>query len=168
MRAVDYVGTRKEFAADNLAVVGLGDDALPAVLAAAADTRIRSVAVAGYFHSFVSQMWAMTPQGKDLRNAWNDAQLTGRLNTPDYEVDLGSVIPHALSIMDVPDILALVAPRKVLFCQVRDAKSQGAEALGARFREVVGAAGGNWIRYAPDRSLDGQFLREWLLGGGTP
>ncbi len=168
MRAVDYVGTRKELATGNLAVVGLGDDALPALLAGAADARIRSVAVAGYFHSFVSQMRAMASQGKDMRNAWNDAQLTGRLNTPDYEVDFGSVIPHVLSVMDVPDILVVIAPRQVLFCQAPDAKSPGAEALAVRFRQVVGAAGGDWIQYAPDRSLDGRFLREWLLGGGTP
>lgn len=168
MRAVDYVGTRKELATDSLAVVGLGDDALPTLLAAATDARIRSVAVAGYFHSFVSQMRAMASQAKDMRNDWNDAQLTGRLHTPDYEVDFGSVIPRVLSVVDVPDILALVAPRKVLFCQAQDARFAGAEPLAARFRKVVEAAGRNWIQYAPDRSLDGQLLREWLLGGGAP
>ena len=167
MRAVDYVGTRKELAADNLSVVGLGDDALPALLAAAADTRIRSLALAGYVHSFVAQMQTMATEGKDWKNGWNDAQLTGRLNTPEYAVDFGSVIPRALTSVDVPDILALVAPRKVLFCQAHDAQAPNAETLRVRFRQVLKAAGGNWIRYAPDQPLDIRLFSTWLLDGGT-
>ena len=167
MRAVDYVGTRKELAAAELSVVGLGDDALPALLAAAQDTRIRSLAVAGYLHSFVSQMRTMATEGKDWRNGWNDAQLTGSLKTPEYEVDFGSVIPRALASVDVPDIVALVAPRKVLFCQAQDAKSLNAQALTARFRQIAKAAGAHWIDYAPDQTLDIPLLSKWLLGG-TP
>ena len=167
MRAVDYVGTRKELAAADLSVVGLGDDALPALLAAAQDTRIRSLAVAGYLHSFVSQMRTMATEGKDWRNGWNDAQLTGSLKTPEYEVDFGSVIPRALASVDVPDIVALIAPRKVLFCQAQDAKSLNAQALTARFRQIAKAAGAHWIDYAPDQTLDIPLLSKWLLGG-TP
>jgi len=167
MRALDYAGTRKELAAAGLSVVGLGDDALPALLAAAQDTRIRSLAVAGYLHSFVSQMRTMATEGKDWRNGWNDAQLTGSLKTPEYEVDFGSVIPRALASLDVPDIVALIAPRKVLFCQAQDAKSLNAQALTARFRQIAKAAGAHWIDYAPDQTLDIPLLSKWLLGG-TP
>ena len=167
MRTVDYVRTRTELTADGLVVVGSGDDALSALLAAAADTRIQSVVVSGYFHSFISQMRPMAPHGANLRSGWNDAQLTGRLTTPDYEIDLGAVIPSALVTLDVPDLVALVAPRKVLFCQARDAGAPDSEALAARFRQVTGGAGAGWIRYAPTQSLDGRVIREWLQDGGV-
>jgi cephalosporin-C deacetylase-like acetyl esterase len=166
LRAVDYVRTRRELTSEGLAVVGLGDDGLSALLAAAADARIQSVVVSGYFHSFISQMRPMQSQGDGQGQGWNDAQLKGILKTPDYEIDLGSVIPSALLTVDVPDLVALVAPRKVLFCHARDAAVQGNEALVARFRQVTGAAGGNWIRYAPTQALDGQTLRAWLQNGG--
>ena len=168
LRAVDYVRTRRELGSEGLAVVGLGDDALPAVLAAAADSRIRSLVVSGYFHSFISQMRPMQSHGDDLGQGWNDAQLKGILKTPDYEIDLGSVIPSVLLTMDVPDLVALVAPRKVLFCEARDANVPGSESLVARFRQVTGAVGGDWIRYAPTQSLDGQTLRAWLQSVGAP
>lgn len=50
LRTVDYLRTRPELCPNMLAVIGLGDDALSALLAAAADTRIQSVVVSGYFH----------------------------------------------------------------------------------------------------------------------
>jgi hypothetical protein len=93
---------------------------------------------------------------------WNDTQLDGRLNTADYEVDLGSVIPSALESADVPDIMALIWPRRVLFCQARDNQAPGVEALASRFRRVVGSAGKNWITLDPGRPLDGRLLLEWL------
>lgn len=156
VRTVDYVSTRPELNAGNVAVVGIGDDALPALLAAAADSRIRSVAVSGYFSSFISQMRPMEPRGADLAHGWNNAQLTGRLKTPDYEIDLGSVIPSALLTADVPDLVALLAPRPVLFCQPRDAASPGA----ARFEQVTGAAASN-------QPLDARMLRAWIQSGGV-
>jgi hypothetical protein len=131
-------------------------------MAAAADTRIQSVAVSGYYTSFVSQMRPMAPHGNDLRRGWNDAQLTGTLKAPDYEIDFGSVIPSALFTVDVPDLATLVAPRHLLFCQPRDAGAPGADALQARFRQVTEAAGARWIRYAPAQTLDGQTIRDWL------
>ncbi|MGD0223097.1 MAG: acetylxylan esterase [Terriglobia bacterium] len=166
MRTVDYVRTRSELTSEGLAVVGLGDDTLSALLAAAADTRIQSVAVSGYFHSFISQMRPMQSPGDDLGQGWNDAQLKGILKTPDYEIDLGSVIPSALLTLDMPDLVALVAPRKVLFCHARDAGVPDVEPLIARFRQVTQAVGGDWIRYAPAQSLDGETLRAWLQNGG--
>jgi cephalosporin-C deacetylase-like acetyl esterase len=167
LRTVDYVRTRPELSPDTLAVVGVGDDALPALLAAAADARIQSLVVSGYFHSFISQMRPMQSHGDDLGQGWNDAQLKGILRTPEYDIDLGSVIPSALLTVDVPDLIALVAPRKVFFCQARDAGVPGSEALVARFRQVTGAVGGGWIRYAPAQLLDGLTLRAWLQNGGA-
>jgi pimeloyl-ACP methyl ester carboxylesterase len=166
-RAVDYLGLRSELAIDDLTVVGLGEDALPALLAAAADQRIGRVAVVGYFHSFISQMRARTPRTREeMREGWNDPQLKARISCADYEVDFGSVIPSALKFADVPDIAALIAPRKLLFCQARDYRSSGTEALVARFRHVTESAGNGWMRYEPKRSLEASLLLEWIGQGG--
>ena len=158
-RAVDYLGQRREVTADSVTVVGLGDDALPALLAAAVDQRIGRVAVAGYFQSFVSQMIAMrSPANGQFANSWNDAQLDGRVKSEEYQVDFGSVIPSALERADVPDIAALIAPRKVLFCQARDNRTAAPE-TAARFRRV---AAGDWLEFAPGDTLDARRLLEWL------
>jgi cephalosporin-C deacetylase-like acetyl esterase len=163
VRAVDYLGARRSADAGEVIAVGLGDDALPVLVAAATDPRFRRVAVADYFHSFVSQMRAMAPRaGTAFASSWNDAQLRGRLDAGDYQVDLGSVIASALTNADVPDLAALIAPRRLLFCQARDYRAPDSEALVSRFRRVVAAAGGNWIQYQPAGSLDAGLLLEWL------
>ena len=159
-RAIDYVGTRRQLRPDRVAVVGLEDDALPVLLAAAADDRIGQAAMAGYFHSFVSQARAARPypDRAELRRHWNYAIGNGRLDTGDYEVDLGAVIPASLETADIPDIAALVAPRKLLFAQARDARAPGIGELVSRFRRVTGAA----VTYEPERTLDGTMLAAWL------
>ena len=149
-RAVDYLATRKEVVSSNVTLVGLGADALPALLATVADTRISQVAAAGFLHSFISQMRAKTPDpGTRVNTSWNDAQLNGRVNAAGYSVDFGSVIPAALATADVPDIVALIAPRKVLFCQAGDTDTPGIEPLVSRFERVTASAGQSWITYAP-------------------
>jgi len=57
-RAVDFVATRKDLSLEDLTVLGINDEALPALLAAADDARIQRVACAGYVNSFVSQITA--------------------------------------------------------------------------------------------------------------
>jgi cephalosporin-C deacetylase-like acetyl esterase len=163
IRAVDYLHSRNDLSSDELVAAGLGQDALPVMLAAAADARIHRIAVARYFHSFISQMRTIAaPKGADLSHGWNDAQLNGRLNTGDYEVDLGSVIPSALERADIPDLLALIAPRKVLFSEALDGHAP--ELLMSRFRRVLASAAGGWMRYDPDRALDGDYLAGWVRG----
>ena len=164
-RAVDYVALRKDLTLDNLTVVGLGDDALPAMLAAATDMRIRRLAVAGYFRSFASQMIAADlPNREERVRQWNgNAMRTGRIQGAGYEVDLGDVIPAALESADIPDVLALVAPRKVLYCQVRD--QQAAGFFRSRFERVADSVAGGWIQYDPSRPLDSAWLLEWLGEG---
>jgi cephalosporin-C deacetylase-like acetyl esterase len=169
MRAVDYLATRPEISSDDVTAVGLGADALPVLLAAAADSRISLVAVAGFPESFVFQMRAKAPDpGSQVNQAWNDAQLNGRVNSGGYSVDFGSVIPKVLLTADVPDLVALLAPRKVLFYQTTDARLPGAEALVSRFDRVTGIPGKGWLTYAPARSLDGAGLVEWLAGDRKP
>ncbi|MBI2680522.1 MAG: acetylxylan esterase [Candidatus Solibacter usitatus] len=162
-RAIDYLATRPEISSANVTIVGRGADALPVLLAAVADTRIAQIAAAGFLHSFVSQMRAKTPApGTRLNISWNDAQLNGRLNAAGYSVDFGSVIPAALATADVPDIVALLAPRKVLFCQAGDTQLSDAAAAVARFERVTGTAGQNQLTYEPRRSLDGALLLQWI------
>ncbi len=153
-RAVDYL-TRRRLPMDGLTVTGIGDDALPVLLAAATDQRIKNIAVSEYFHSFLSQMRTFPRQ---LPNAWNDPQLRGRFDTGGYEVDFGSVIPSVLRHADIPDLLALAEPRRVLFCDARDRNSIG-EALRSRFRTVTN---GKNVRYEPAAALDARLLLEWI------
>jgi cephalosporin-C deacetylase-like acetyl esterase len=162
-RALDCLAARQGLASNSVTVVSLGDDALPALLAAATDPRIHQIVLAGYLHSFISQMRARTPPLlARMGETWNNPQLQGRVNTGDYEVDFGSVIPSALDHADVSDLTALIAPRRVLFCQARDNQAPDLEALASRFQRVVESAGGNWLSYAPEQMLDGRLLVEWL------
>jgi len=163
LRAVDYLASRQDFSCGDVTVVGIGDDGLPALLASAADRRIRRTAVAGYFHSFVSQMRPRAPKpGISLDESWNDPQLTGQIDTGGFKVDFGSVIPAVLKAVDVPDIAALIAPRPVLFCQALDNGTDDDEVR--RFHRVTSSAGGNWIRYEPGAPLTPALLLEWLQG----
>jgi len=156
-RTLDYLNLRKELSPADVTVVGLGDDGLPALLAAAADARIRRVAVAGYFHSFVSQMrprlW------EDMPRLWNSAERMGQIKSESYEIDLGSVIPSALKIADVPDVISLIAPRRVLFCQARDIGDRDGEMLRSRFQRLMGR---DWLWYEPAKQFDARVLVEWL------
>jgi cephalosporin-C deacetylase-like acetyl esterase len=162
-RAIDYLAGRKDVSLEGLAVVGLGDEALPVLLAAAADQRIRRVAAAGYVTSFLSQIVQTPPAPREtLIREWNSSAMrTGRLDAGPYDVDLGSVIPSVLRHADLPDFVSLIAPRKVLFCQVRDREAAGADSFRRRFLRVAGPA----VRFAPDRPLDAELLLEWLGEG---
>lgn len=163
VRTLDYLRLRREVRAEDVTAVGIGDDSLPVLLAAAVDPRIRQAVVANYFHSFISQMRARTPPVRNkMGEAWNDPQLSGRIHSGDYEVDFGSVIPSALELADVPDIAALIAPRRLLFCQARDVQAPQNEVLVSRFKEVVSPAGGGWIENVPSRHFDSKLLLEWL------
>ena len=168
VRTIDYMATRSELASRDVTVVGLNDDALPALLAAAVDARVEHVAVSGYVQSFISQMRAKAAMREaDVRNHWNDAQVTGVVNAGDYAVDLGAVIPSALRTLDLPDIVALAAPRKVLFCHPKDAGADGTKALAARLLQVTSSRGREWFRYEPARALDSALLLEWIGPGGA-
>jgi hypothetical protein len=158
-RAVDYL-QRRQLAPEHLSIVGLGDDALPVLLAAAADSRFRNVVLARYFHSFVSQMQAMGQ--RKMPDSWNDAQLRGRLYSDEYEVDFGAVIPFSLKHGDIPDIASAIAPRRLLFCQARDNGAAHLEPVRSRFQSVTAAKAKKAVTYEPDRALDATLLLEWL------
>lgn len=161
MRALDCLGRRKDISLQDLAVVGIEDDSLPALLAATVDPRIRLIGMSGYFHSFVSQITRMDVQDrKDLIARWNAGMRLPRLKGPDYEVDLGSVIPGTLASFDVPQLIQSLAPRKVLFCAARDQESRDAEPLRARFKQLLDGANG--LRYEAAGQLDARLLLDWL------
>ncbi|MGD0126201.1 MAG: CocE/NonD family hydrolase [Terriglobia bacterium] len=160
-RALDHLALRQRL--DGVTVVGVGDDALPALLAGSVDERVERVAVVGYVHSFVSQMRARkSGERKEMSESWNDPQVTGRLDAGDYDVDFGSVIPGALAIADVPEIASLIAPRRLLFCQARDNSAPGIEKIAARFKRVAETAGKGWFRYEHRRSFNESLILEWM------
>ena len=161
-RTVDFVEHRTELRHGSVALVGLGDEALPALLAAGSDSRIQRLVCAGYMSTFISQMIAAAlPNRDELIKQWNrTAMQWGRLKGASYSVDLGSVIPSVLEVGDVPDLISLAAPRKVLYCGVRD---DGKEM--ARFQAVtshVAGAPAGWISLEPGKALNSTMLLEWL------
>ena len=167
-RTVDFVAGREDLSLEGLTVIGLGDEVPAALIAAADDSRISRLACAGYLTSFVSQIRAhKVSSRKDLLKVWNAmAMQWGRLDAGDYRVDLGDVVPGVLLTADLPDIASLIAPRKLLYCQVKDSAFESSTRLGKRFTRVLAAAGagsGDWARYLPDTSLDAELLLDWLI-----
>ena len=135
-------------------MISIGEEGLPALLAAVTDLRIQHLGIAGYVHSYMSLMQTMSVENKnDLVARWNSAERRGLINAAGYDVDLGSVIPGMAAITDVPDLISLVAPRQVLFCQARASENEIAE----RFKRVAGK-----IRYEPRTNLDAALLLNWL------
>ena len=61
-------------------------------------------------------------------------------------------------------VAALVAPRRMLFCQARDVLSPGADVLAARFLRVAASSGKSWMRYEPDRAMDAKLVLDWIAG----
>ena len=166
-RSLDFVERRSELSGKPIVVVGLGGDALPALLAAADDPRVRGVACAGLVNSFVAQISAATAGSRlEALRKWNSSAMTwGRLDNGLFQVDLGSVIPSVLLVADIPDIASLVAPRRLLYCGVPDNRGTGAELRRSRFERVLKAVepqDGRWARYRPDQELDASLLLDWL------
>ncbi len=151
--------TAGENNAINATVLGLGDDALPALLAAAVDPRIGQVAVSGYFQGFVSQMVARPPSQTSLPLQWNDPQLDAIIRSQEYDTDFGSAIPGSLRRLEVIDLARLIAPRRLLFCAPKDLRAPWAEAATREFKNL-----GDSVRYAPSEPVNAQSLVEWLTG----
>jgi hypothetical protein len=155
-RAVDFLNRHPELPVENLALVGLGDDALPSLLATASDERIKQLACVNFYSSFLSQMIpAALPTREDLVRKWNvNANRLGRIQGEDFQIDLGSVIPNVLKHADIPEL-----PRRVLYCQTRDRQTDHQK----RFREVTaGASGNHWLTYEPEKTFTPEILLSWL------
>lgn len=173
-RSLDYLATRPDVTLEDLSLVGLGDEALTAVLATITDSRVRRLALGGHLTSFLSQMRCRPGSTIDSQGeSWNDPQLDGRVDTGDYAVDFGAVIPSILTVADSPDLLALVAPRLVLLGRPRDADTSIPPRLSERWATAVEV-----LRAAPpdsaaavqtlDQPLDGSVLVRWLATAPVP
>ena len=158
-RAIDYVFRRDDLPKKNVALVGLGDEALPALLAAASEERIKRLVCADFYSSFISPMIsAALHTREELVGRWNvNANYLGRIQGDDFRIDLGSVIPRVLEHGDIPELVSLVSPRQVLYCQTRD-KDSGHE---TRFRSVTAGSEG-WLQFKPDEALTVEMLVNWL------
>jgi len=75
---------------------------------------------------------------------------------------LKAAVPSALKTADVPDVISLIAPRTVLFCQARDTGDHDGEALRSRFQRLMGR---DQLRYEPAKPFDARALVEWLKEG---
>lgn len=166
IRGVDYLQFRRDVLIGKLTVAGIGGDGLAALLAAAADNRIRDVAIADFDHSFVSLMQAIATRDRnDMVLHWNSAERKGEIQAAGYSVDLGSVIPGSIeSGVDVPELVLAIAPRRVLFCQARDNEDKAAAVSRSRFQRVIQAAGtrAGSIRYDAGKHFDAALLLDWL------
>lgn len=166
-RTIDYLATRTDLSLTEFVVIGLGDDSLPVLMAAATDPRIRRVVASGYLHSFLSQMIVakLPAERVAFRRQWNDATLDGRVHSSHDDADFGSVIPAALEHADVPDLVAAIGHRPVLFAGARDLQFPRVEPLVSRFRSL----GGKALTYRPERTLDATLLMQWLReSSGAP
>ena len=163
-RTVDYLETRDDINFDDLTVIGNGSEALSALLATANDQRIKKLAMNGYLSSFVSQIRPeKVGSWEEWLKVWNQMAMSdGYLNTGEYTVDLGAVIPGVLKKADIADIVSLVAPRKVVLCDLKDSGSKEFGSLFAKRLETAGksvAAGKHWLTVAPNKSiLDGVLV----------
>jgi len=162
-RIVDYVGSRKDLDSQRITLVGIGDDALPVLLAAASDTRIAQIAVADLYHSLASAIRARLPVERSrMGDAWNDPQLEGRIQTGLYAVDFGSVLPGSLAHGDIADWVVLLGERPLLACQFRDQADPLAAPTAVRFRDALRSPTANRSEYSPETPLDAEHLLAWL------
>ncbi len=166
-RTVDFVQRREDLSSEDLTVVGFGDEALTALVATADDRRIKQLACAGYQSSFVSQLApAKVSSRTELVRVWNSSAMKwGRLDNGNFQLDLGSVVPSLLLIADIPDIASLIYPRRLLYCQERDANLPDSQLSQARFKRVLRAVnhiGTDWAWYYPTREFSAELLLRWL------
>jgi hypothetical protein len=162
-RAADYISTRRELSGGAITAVGLGDDALPVMLAASVDRRIARVACAGFDLGFRSEMIeAAGKTPREVLRIWNSSVMNyGRLNDGASEADCGSVVPGILRVMDVPDFAALLGDRRLLFAAARNAGPAAARSR-AEWERLSSAANLPW--FVPGRRFGADLLLEWLRG----
>lgn len=159
-RAMDFLAARPELATNEVTLVAWGADALSAALVAAADLRVKRLAIGGSVHSFLSWMRPrIAPAWDKMGDAWNDPQLRGRLDCGDDEIDLGAVVPGSLNVADIPQILSLASPRPLLFCEARDLGAPDSESVVLAFTSVVSS---KFLTYQPRAKLNPKILLEWL------
>jgi hypothetical protein len=161
-RAVDYIESRPDLASDGLVAIGIGDDALPVLLASTADPRFRRVVSAGYDLSFTSQMiGARKTSREQLLKTWNSSVMSqGKLDDGENHADAGSVIPGVLNVLDLADLPELRADRALLICGARNLQQPGIVEHRRAWQTKLSDKSGSWFR--PDEPLTAELLLSWL------
>ncbi|HLA39328.1 MAG TPA: hypothetical protein VJ417_04985, partial [Candidatus Glassbacteria bacterium] len=154
-RALDYIGQRQDLTLEGITVVGLRDEALAVLLAAAVDKRIGSVICADYLASFRSQqVSAAVKSREEFIQRWNSQAIDwGRIAGREIEEEIGDVLPGVLEFGDLPEIAALAAPRRLIYLGTRDNGLASAGPVNERFRRVTARAGAGWFIFQPERPL---------------
>jgi hypothetical protein len=160
-RALDYLATRADLSSRGVTAVGLGDDALPVLLAAAVDRRFSRIACAGFDLSFSTQMIPERGDSPaDVLRLWNSSVMNnGRLNDGRSDADSGSVIPGVIKMMDLADLPDLLRDRSLLFAAARNIGSGSAEHRRAWQRNLAGSSR-RW--FVPDHPFTAELVLEWL------
>jgi dienelactone hydrolase len=161
-RAVDYVANRPDLSVEGLVAIGIGDDALPVLLAAAADERIRRAVSAGYYVSFASQMISAPKTSRaELLRTWNSSVMShGKLDDGENQADAGSVIPGVLHVLDLPDLSELQGDRPLLVCAARNLRQPGSNEHRRAWQAKLQGKTRSWFR--PDEPLTPELLLSWL------
>ena len=103
LRAIDYLAARTDIDFSQLRILGSGSTGIAAQMAALLDTRVRSLLLDGGMVSFAALV-----------------------ESQDYSLDFSWFVPEILRHMDLPDIVAGLAPRP---CWIRNSVDAGGAAL---------------------------------------
>ena len=161
-RALDYVESRPDLSIEGLVAIGIGDDALPVLLAAATDGRISRMVATGYDLSFMSQMIGAPKTSREqLLKIWNSSVMRqGKLDDGQNQADTGSVIPGVLNVLDLPDLAVLRAGQPLLICGARNLQHPGSAEHRKAWKAKLLGKDRSWFR--PDEPLTPELLLSWL------
>ena len=137
MRAIDYLVTRDDVDARNLALVGSGAGGLAAICAGSLDDRVRSVAAFQTLSSFA------TPR-----------EFQGHR--------MATFVPFILDIGDVPHVAALLAPRRLILARPVDAQSKPLEADAAAAAFHFTEYTYQWFNATSQLRIDPNFSEDLL------
>ena len=113
VRVVNYLKTRPDVYSGNIGAVGIGDMGVPLLHAAAFDSSISNITLIGPLISYRS-----VAMNRYYRSGLTE-RAGGGVGHP-YEVDFDWGITGVLTGYDLPDLLACIAPRKVVLADIRD------------------------------------------------
>lgn len=156
IRAVDYLETREDLPGGGIECYGRGEDALLCVYAGALDPRIKSVAADGLIMSY--------------KLSFNVDPVTAEkaldfptLQTNTEQLPKSFFIPNILSHTDVPRLLAMIAPRRVLVTDVPlKGKNKGYENLAKEVYSLLSADSA--FSYLPAEKKKSAIV-DWLTEG---
>jgi cephalosporin-C deacetylase-like acetyl esterase len=144
LRAIDYLSARTDVNPAQLRLMGIGNAAIAAQMAAFLDHRVKSLLLDGSLVSFAALV-----------------------ASPDYSLDLSWFVPDILRHMDLPDIAAGLAPRPCWMRNSVDASGAILDSSEVQQRHLeassgLGALPGN-VHFIVERAADPQTTYlDWL------